>query len=222
MERFRGYPVRRESVAVGPRVYVLWMPVDSYELLGDPRVLERFAQDEYLPYWAALWPAALLLADAVAAWPPAPRAAPPLVLELGCGVGLVGLVAADRGYRVLLSDYDKDALAFAALNARNNGLAPVQTRHLDWRRAYPDLRADRILAADVLYEARNLLPVARFVAAHLAAGGTALLADANRSVADPFPSIAQACGLTVKTTPAERSGAPPGTAVRGRIFACSL
>jgi predicted nicotinamide N-methyase len=221
MECFRGYPLRRERPTVGARAYELLMPADSNELLDDPRLPARFAQDEYLPYWAALWPAALLLADVVAGWPSVPPDAQPrLVLELGCGLGLVGLVAADRGYRVIMSDYDEDALAFAEANARGNGLS-VETRRIDWRRPYPELRADRILAADVLYEARSLEPVARFVAVHLAPDGLALLADANRSTADPFPSVAQACGLTVTTTAAQRSGLEPGTVARGRLFKCS-
>jgi hypothetical protein len=153
MECFRGYPLRRERPTVGARAYELLMPADSNELLDDPRLAARFAQDEYLPYWAALW--------------------------------------------------------------------PVETRRIDWRRPYPELRADRILAADVLYEARSLEPVARFVAVHLAPDGLALLADANRSTADPFPSVAQACGLTVTTTAAQRSGLEPGTVARGRLFKCS-
>jgi predicted nicotinamide N-methyase len=223
MERFCGYPVRLENITVGTRAYELLMPADSDGLLDDPRLAARFAQDEYLPYWAALWPAALLLADAVARWPLAPTAPqPPLVLELGCGLGLVGLVAADLGYRVIMSDYDEDALAFAAANAHRNARAAPECRHIDWRQTYTDLRADRILAADVLYEARNLGPVARFVASHLKRDGSALLADANRSTAAPFPSMARMCGLRVTTTPAERRGREPGTTARGRLFTCSF
>jgi hypothetical protein len=86
------------------------------------------------------------------------------------------------------------------------------TLRLDWRRAYPELRPARILAADVLYEARNLQPVAEFVREHLAPQGLALITDANRCTADPFADVARACGLTVRTHPVERPGA------RGRTF----
>ena len=185
---------------VASRSYELLVPADSDRLLDDPRLEARFAQDEYLPYWAVLWPAALLLADAVATWPPATRDPPPLVLELGCGLGLVGLVAAERGCSVIQSDYDEDALAFARANGRHNGFSSIETRHLDWRQIYPDLRPHGILAADVLYETRNLEPIARFIAAHLEPAGFALLADADRSTADSFPHVAQTCGLTVTTT----------------------
>jgi ribosomal protein L11 methylase PrmA len=122
---------------------------------------------------------------------------------------------------VILSDYDEDALAFAQANAAGNGLVHVRTRHIDWRRTYPELRAARILAADVLYEARNLEPVARFIAAHLNPGGFALLADAKRSTADAFPRIAPTYGLTVTTAAAQRAGLEGAGGVRGRLFTCT-
>jgi SAM-dependent methyltransferase len=215
--------VRVERIPVGPRIYELLVPADSDALLDDALVAARFAQDEYMPYWAALWPAAFLLADAVAAWGPVPAdAEPPHVLELGCGLGLVGLVALNGGYRVTCSDYDEDALAFVQASARQNGLPTPTTRLLDWRQTYDDLRPDRILAADVLYEARNLEPVARFVARHLKPDGFALIADANRTTADPFGTVAQECGLRVAVTPAERPDAGSGRPMEGRIFTCSV
>ena len=221
MEQVRGYPVRVERVTVGEREYELLVPADSDALLDHPQVRARFAQDEYMPYWAMLWPAALFLADAVAEWGPVPPGAElPHVLELGCGLGLVGLVAAHRGYRVTLSDYDEDALALAEANARRNGLPAPETRIIDWRRTYDDLCPDRILAADVLYEARNLEPVAQFVARHLNPGGFALIADANRSTADPFERIARRCGLSVTVSCVERRDAPAGGPAQGRIFTC--
>lgn len=198
MDALRGYPLRRESVVVGERTYELVMPADSSALLDDPRVTARFARDEYMPYWATLWPAARVLADVVAAWEPVEPHGAPLVLELGCGIGLVGLVAAARGYRVTISDYDEDALAFAAENARLNNLPPPVTRYVDWRATYADLRPERILAADVLYEKRHLEPIARFIRQHLSPTGFALIGDANRSTADDFGDVGPACGLTVE------------------------
>ncbi len=223
MEPVRGYPVRVKRVAVGGRSFELLLLADSDALLDNPRVTARFDQDGYMPYWSTLWPAALLLADVVADWDPvSPGTEPPQVLELGCGVGLVGLVAATRGYRVTLCDYDEDALAFAELNAGRNGVPPPQTRLVDWRQDYDDLHPNRIVAADVLYEARSLEPIARFVARHLHADGFALIADANRSTADPFEAAARQCGLHVAVMPVERRDPESGNVVQGRIFACSF
>lgn len=219
MERFRGYAVRSEPVTIGGHVYEVLAPADSDALLDDPRVAGRFEQDEYLPYWAMLWPAALLLADKVSAWEvPDCRTAAPEVLELGCGLGLVGLVAAHLGYRVTLSDYDEDALAFAAENARRNGLRAPAVRAVDWRETYDDLRPERIVAADVLYEARHLLPLVQFVRRHLRPGGVAVFSDANRSAADAFENVACVAGLAVTVTSIERPDSSGGKPMRGRIF----
>ena len=70
VERFRGYPVRRLDMRVAGERYVILGP-DNYEsLLDDPSVITRFERDEYMPYWAEFWPAALLLAEEVAQWTP--------------------------------------------------------------------------------------------------------------------------------------------------------
>lgn len=219
MERFRGYPVRCERVAVGGRTFEVCMPTDCDALLDDPRTEARFERDEYMPYWATLWPAAFVLADAVANWPRVDSAATaPTALELGCGLGLVGLIAAERGCRVIVSDYDEDAVAFAAENARLNGVPAPEARFIDWRKTYPDLSLDRILAADVLYEARHLEPVAQFVRQHLRPDGFALISDAHRSTADAFEDVARECGLAVTCTSAERPGTKAGVPIRARIF----
>src|SRR6476619_5660622 len=47
---------------------------------------EAFADDEFLPYWAELWPAARALAEAL------PDVSGLQVVELGCGLGLPSLV----------------------------------------------------------------------------------------------------------------------------------
>ncbi|MFM8980376.1 MAG: hypothetical protein ACKOSS_07935, partial [Planctomycetia bacterium] len=59
---------------------------------------------------------------------------------------------------------------------------------------------DVVLGADVLYEARNAEPVAAFLAAHLAAGGEAWLADPGRLHARDFPAVAARAGLVLRAT----------------------
>lgn len=226
MKVLRGYPVKVWRLAIGGRTIELLGP-DNYEtLLDDPRVRERFEADEFMPYWANLWPGAILLAEEVARWPHvAPSEPAPNVLELGCGLGLVGLVASDLGYRVIVSDYEDDALTFVLRSAEHNRIAAPEVRFVDWRERYTDLRLDRIVAADVLYETRHLRPVAEFIQHHLAPGGFALICDANRSVANDFETIARHCNLHVECTPRSRPaiegiGLPEtrGMPMEGRIF----
>ena len=218
-EHLRGYPVKRRRIEVAGWEYEVLGPADCESLVDDPRVAQRFEQDEYMPYWAEFWPAAVLLAEAVAAWGSAGQFAKPLsILELGCGLGLVSLVGSRLGHSVTASDYDDDALAFVLESARRNGLPAPHARYIDWRQTYPDLRFDRIVAADVLYETRNLRPIAEFVRTHLDADGLALICDANRCTADVFDGIARHCGLSVETEAVERRVGEGDTPVRGRLF----
>ena len=136
-----------ETVRVSGVELTLLRP-ESPEALIDE---EAFAHDEFLPYWAELWPAATALAEAL------PDVAGLRVVELGCGLGLPSLVAAARGAQVTATDWSADAIELLHGNAERNGLhlaAEVQ----DWRRPWTE-RFDLALAADVLYEERNVEPV---------------------------------------------------------------
>ena len=220
IQTFRGYPVKVRRFEIAGREYELLGPDEYEKLLDDPGVLARFEKDEFMPYWAEFWPACLLLADAVATWPlvPGGLSEPPRVLEIGCGLGLAGLVAASRGYQVIASDYDDDALAFVTESARRNGLPLPQTRFVDWREFYPDILVERVIAAEVLYEARNLQPIVEFLRNHLMPGGQAWIIDGNRSTADPFEGLARGRGLEVAVTPLRRGGIDGGKPIEGRLF----
>ncbi len=152
-----------------------------------------FAEDERLPYWADLWPSAIGLARYL------DREVPlhgKRVLELGCGLGLIGVVAARDGARVLCTDYEADALAFARHNALQNGCRHVRFRLVDWRHPALNRRYDAILASDVIYEARNFGPLAALLQRFLARGGQAFFADPGRPNAVPFFALLRQRGLT--------------------------
>jgi predicted nicotinamide N-methyase len=110
-----------------------------------------FARDEFLPYWAELWPASLALAGAL------PDVAGLRVVELGCGLGVPSLVAAARGAEVTATDWAADAIDLLRENATRNGLE-LEAEVRDWREPWPE-RFDLALAADVLYEQRNVEPL---------------------------------------------------------------
>lgn len=212
LEILSGHPVKRRTVELAGRSFGLAGPANYESLIDDPAVVQRFAKDEYLPYWAEFWPACVRLAEEVARWA-APRPGHPrlTVLEMGCGLGLCSLVAAWRGHRVIASDYEPQALEFVRFSAELNALPCPELRVVDWRQSYADLRADRIIAAEVLYERRGLAPIARFIAAHLEPAGSALICDAHRQPADGFAEIARSAGLAAAVRTAETSAA---TAVR--------
>lgn len=211
MERSRlpaDWPRRRLDLRVAGVDLALEVPDQPYSLLDLSSVEEAFEQDEYMPYWAHLWPGAFMLGEwliRTAAEPDQAEAVglplPPAdVLEVGCGLAVTGLLAAKAGYRVTCSDYDRDAMEYVRFNAGLNGLA-VRTRAIDWREPPLD-RFPLILAADVLYEARNHLPLFEFFRLSLAPGGLVAMSDPNRRTADAFVHDATAHGWIVRIEPA--------------------
>lgn len=144
---------------------------------------DRFDEDEFLPYWAELWPSGLALAEHVARLDLAGKR----VLELGCGLALPSFAAAFAGADVLATDWAPEALALVEVNAAANGLE-VATAVLHWStdRA-PDVPPfDLVVAADVLYELRNSLPLLDRLAECVRPGGEALIADPGRRHAAVF------------------------------------
>ena len=153
----------------------------------------QFAEDERIPYWAELWPSAVGLSRYVAQHLALDGQH---ALELGCGLGLVGVVAALQGARVLCTDYEADALAFARHNARHNHCEQMRFRQVDWRAPALRRRYDVILASDVIYEARNFGPLVALLQRFLSRGGYALFADPGRANAVPFFALLRHRGFT--------------------------
>src|SRR5262245_63915601 len=87
-----GYDARLTTVAVGADEMLLWQVADLERHVDRAALLGGIDPPEP-PYWAHLWSGAAVLAGVV----PAQAGT---VLEIGCGLGLPGLVAARRGARV--------------------------------------------------------------------------------------------------------------------------
>jgi predicted nicotinamide N-methyase len=155
---------------------------------ADALIDEReFVRDERLPYWADLWPSAVALARSLTRFD-SKTLASRRVVELGCGVGLPSLAALARGARVTATDHYEAALDFACYNARANLGREPEPRFLDWHA--PRIEEfglfDLVLAADVLYERRNVPALAALIPTLLAPGGKVLIADPRRKDAPVF------------------------------------
>jgi predicted nicotinamide N-methyase len=174
--------VVEEVIPVNGRDLRLLRPRDAEALLDE----HAFEQEEFLPYWAELWPSSLALARAIGG-----RALKGArTLELGCGLGLPSIAAALAGGRVLATDWSAEAIRTTQINAERND-AQLETLVCSWTEPAPLLaRApwDLILASDVLYEARNgealleLLP---------RLGPDIWLADPGRKAAEGFLAAAR-------------------------------
>jgi len=177
-------PLRRalnlvdEEVELGDglRLEIL-RPPSAEELIDEA----AFDEEEFLPYWAELWPSGVALARYVAA-----RELGGLrVLELGCGLGLPALAAALRGADVLATDWAEDAIELLQQNVERNGVF-LRLARVRWSEPEPLLRAapwDLVLGADLLYEARNAEQLAGLLPQ---LGGEVLLAEPGRPYAKEF------------------------------------
>jgi predicted nicotinamide N-methyase len=213
-------PLTVSTLRFGGHSIRLVRPADPDQLLDDPGVLDWNRRDDYMPYWAYLWPGAYLLAEALATegWPGCEGGTHLEALEIGCGLGLVGLVALTRGIRVQFSDYDRKPLEFVARSAAENGFDSTRysARLLDWRNL-PDERFPVILGADVTYEARLVPLVANVLATMLAPGGVGWIASPYRVADEGFTAAVEALGLSCRAEPA-RSKAEDGRAIQGTIY----
>jgi ETFB lysine methyltransferase len=188
----RRFAVVTVSVAVGDTTVAVRKPRSADELISP----EDFEHDERLPYWAELWPSALVLANHL----PLPQGR---LLELGCGVGLVTAVALSTGWDVLATDYYADALLFAELNALAIARRAPKTRLVDWR-SMPDLGTfDAVVGADVLYERPYSALIAGALARTLAPKGLGIIVDPGRVHAPGFVRACENEGLAVA---AEKEG----------------
>lgn len=128
---------------------------------------------ENFPFWAMVWEGALVLADFLVNREPVPGRR---LLELGSGLGFVGLFAAARGHEVTLTDNSPDALAFARYSAYCNKLNTASVSFLDWGNPELPQTYDWIVGSDILYEPKNFDLLLGIFARYLAPAGRVYLA----------------------------------------------
>jgi predicted nicotinamide N-methyase len=171
------HDVVEEVIPLDGRDLRLLRPRDAEALLDE----HAFEHEEFLPYWAELWPSSLALARAIGGR--ALRGA--RTLELGCGLGLPSIAAALAGGRVLATDWSPEAIAMTETNAERNDVE-LETLVCSWtapQRLLDRAPWDLVLGSDLLYEQRNvdvlldLLP---------RLGTDVLLADPGRKPAERF------------------------------------
>lgn len=183
----------RRSWEVGPYQIPMVLPAVPDAFLDDEDVQRRHEADEYMPYWAYLWPASLPMARLVlqAPWPVGTE-----LLELGAGVGLVGLAALHRGDRVVFSDYDPQAVELTLFNAKQAGLA-AEGMVLDWREP-PARQFSVIVGCELLYENRNHELLLGVLEQMLAPAGLVWFGDGGRVRAERFCELAPRHGFDLR------------------------
>src|SRR3954466_1677182 len=141
-----------------------------------------------VPYWARPWPSGVGLAGHLYDHPLEPGTT---VLELGCGLALPSVIAAQQGAKVLATDGSTDAVVFAAHTLALNEVE-AEVAHVDWS-THGDALVQRgpfdlVLAADVLYTRANADAAAALFPRLVKPEGRLLVADPNRAGAARFLS----------------------------------
>jgi 2-polyprenyl-3-methyl-5-hydroxy-6-metoxy-1,4-benzoquinol methylase len=153
---------------------------------------EKAAQDEglQLPFWARIWPTSILLGHSLQN-APHPKSTP--LLEIGAGVGLCGLIAAQLGFSVTITDNNEDALLFSRINILKNNLEhKARIGYVDFTSTSLEQRYPLIVGSEVLYHEETYRPLLKFLLKHIqpSADAEVVLAKSYKLKARRFFSMA--------------------------------
>ncbi len=174
------YETDVSSFAIGDLRFKFFVPKSLDPFLDKEDVFSEF------PLWSKIWEASIVLANHMENMPVDPRKH---LLEIGCGIGLVGIVAAGCGHRVTMTEYNQDALNFARANARVNhtsGSSELGITELDWTKPGLECRFDMILGSEVIYKEEYFEPLLGLFRRYLKPDGEIILAEGLRKTTVAF------------------------------------
>lgn len=195
-------PGHRVAVEVEGHTWLLDRAGDL-EALWDAMDADDLNQDERLPYWVEVWPASVLLGR----WLMRNREniTGKRCLDLGCGLGLTGMIAANLGAEVVAFDYEWPAVRFALHNGQVNKVVQPLWTVMDWRQpALKDHSFDYIWGGDVLYEKRFFEPLKRLFRSALAREGAIWIGEPVRTVSRPVWEELEADGFNTERIMTEK------------------
>ena len=179
MESFKQeYETDTVDIVIRNRKFSFFVPKSLDRFIDPENVLNNF------PLWAKIWEPCLILADYLASMPVNPEKR---FLEIGGGLGLVGIVASSFGHKVTMTEYNHDALNFANANAHiNNCSSNIEIKELDWNK--PELKGtfDRILGCEIIYKKESFYPILKLFQTYLKEDGEILLSERARKSSMEF------------------------------------
>ena len=171
------YKTHKKRLKIGNKVFYFHVP-DSIDKLLDPvDPLKEF------PLWARIWEAAILLALEIVSIPPTPNGR---ILEIGAGLGVVGIVASCQGHNTTITEYDSRALDFIRANVVENACTKTQVLRLDWYSPKLEGQFDLILGSEVVYRHGDFIPLHSLFHRFLKPHGRVILAEGLRKTSMDF------------------------------------
>lgn len=187
------YPVEEKTIPLITN-QIRMAIIDDPDQLLDTLSKEDQCGTLHLPYWTYLWPSAIGLARHLDL---SHGFEGQRILEIGCGFGLAGIVAGQKGGVVLFTDYELDTLTFARYNAMRNGCTDQSSFvQMDWNNPCLKGKFSRILASDVIYEDTHWNPILALLQTHLTPDGEAIFSEPNRTSASGFLERISRYGFT--------------------------
>jgi 2-polyprenyl-3-methyl-5-hydroxy-6-metoxy-1,4-benzoquinol methylase len=166
-----------KTVVIRGRKFTLLTPKFIEEYIDSQDPLHDF------PLWAKAWEASWVVADFLAGLPAEPGKR---LLEIGCGLGLVGVVAASFGHKVVMTEHNPDAIEFARANAEMNHCADMEIMDLDWTSPGLYGRFDYIVGSEVVYHERDFEPLRNLFDRLLKPEGEVILCEGIRRTSLDF------------------------------------
>lgn len=187
---FSPYETEPVKLTIGAHSLTL-LQVKNLERWIDREALLRDETEEP-PYWALVWSGAGTLARYVEEHIDCTHQT---VLDLGCGLGLTGIIASRKGGQVTFADKEPGAVAFASANAQLNACSRYTAQQLDFTQDTLNLHFSLILGAEILYDRPVFPSLIDFLIQHLTPHGKVLIADAHRTNTNEFYRQLDARGL---------------------------
>ena len=138
------------------------------------------------PLWAKIWEASGICADFISHLPVEPDKT---MLELGAGLGVVGIFAASMGHRVVMTEYNDDALNFAKANALLNHCHDIDIIKLDWHRPSIQDTFDYIIGSEIIFKEDDIRSISNIIQRRLKPDGQVVLVEGIRRTGIEFYGI---------------------------------
>jgi tRNA1(Val) A37 N6-methylase TrmN6 len=146
-----------------------------------PRSIEPFVDINlpmnHFPLWAKVWPSSMVLADFMASQP---ADSEKQILEIGSGIGIVGIVASAFGHNMTITEYNADAMEFAVANSFINGCSGTPIISMNWNEPQITCQYDQIIGSEVIFREQDFNPIQKLFQSILKPDGEIILVSEIR------------------------------------------
>ena len=171
------YKTDRHDISINGKSFRFLVPQSIDRFIDPDDPMQNF------PLWAKIWPAGTILASYLDRLPLDPKRQ---ILEIGAGIGLVGVVAAAAGHHITITDYNLHALEFCRANAAINDFEDIPVAQLDWFEPQLAGSYDMIVGSEVVYKKEDIGHLLGLFKHYLKPGGTILLVEEMRKTLSDF------------------------------------